>query len=349
MSKLTDREQEIIKILKTDPMISQEDLAEFVGITRSAVAVHISNLIKKGHILGRGYVFNEKTGILVVGSLYFEVEAVLSVNEKDQINLKNGGPGFEISSNLAMLDVPVSLVSVVGRDNWGEAIITSLKEAGVDTRYLVQSNELPTPRRVLIVEDRSTKKVVSDSEALEKLEYVGLHNIAVAVANAGMVVAEADLPEEAIRQLSVMARNANIRLCLVFFDGQDRGFQEHYEGTFMTVLSGLVAERLSGVVVRNLDDATQAGRILVEKGIEWVTIVLPGEGISITGKDEGHSLPLLPGHAEGEDISLSKLTAGLISGFFKGYELRQNARLSLGLAANPTGKGRDMSKKKEKD
>ena len=53
---MTQRERQILHLIELDPMISQETLAERLGITRSSVAVHISNLTKKGCIVGRGYV-----------------------------------------------------------------------------------------------------------------------------------------------------------------------------------------------------------------------------------------------------------------------------------------------------
>ena len=53
---MTQRERQILRLIEEDPMISQEMLAEKLGITRSSVAVHISNLTKKGCIAGRGYV-----------------------------------------------------------------------------------------------------------------------------------------------------------------------------------------------------------------------------------------------------------------------------------------------------
>ena len=44
---MTGREAEIYKILQTDPMISQNDIALQLGITRSAVSVYLNNMIKK--------------------------------------------------------------------------------------------------------------------------------------------------------------------------------------------------------------------------------------------------------------------------------------------------------------
>ena len=53
---MTLRERQILNWIEENPMISQEELASRAGITRSSVAVHISNLTRKGYIAGRGYV-----------------------------------------------------------------------------------------------------------------------------------------------------------------------------------------------------------------------------------------------------------------------------------------------------
>ena len=53
---MTQRERQILQLIEANPMISQQELADKLGITRSSVAVHISNLTKKGCIAGKGYV-----------------------------------------------------------------------------------------------------------------------------------------------------------------------------------------------------------------------------------------------------------------------------------------------------
>ena len=45
---ITEREQEILLLIRQDPLISQQALADRLGITRSAVAGHIMNLTNKG-------------------------------------------------------------------------------------------------------------------------------------------------------------------------------------------------------------------------------------------------------------------------------------------------------------
>ncbi len=51
---MTQRERQILRWIEENPIISQQELADKAGITRSSAAVHISNLMKKGHIAGQG-------------------------------------------------------------------------------------------------------------------------------------------------------------------------------------------------------------------------------------------------------------------------------------------------------
>ena len=60
---MTDRERQILRWIEEDPMISQQELARRAGITRSSVGVHISNLMKKGFIAGRGYVLGAESSV----------------------------------------------------------------------------------------------------------------------------------------------------------------------------------------------------------------------------------------------------------------------------------------------
>ena len=50
------REQQVLALIREDPMLPQQAIADRLGMTRSAVAAHIMNLTNKGLIQGRGYV-----------------------------------------------------------------------------------------------------------------------------------------------------------------------------------------------------------------------------------------------------------------------------------------------------
>ena len=73
---MTQRERQILNWIEADPMISQQELAERAGITRSSVAVHISNLMKKGCIAGKGYIVTRSPYVSVVGGMQMAARPV---------------------------------------------------------------------------------------------------------------------------------------------------------------------------------------------------------------------------------------------------------------------------------
>ena len=70
---MTQRERQILRWIEENPLISQQELADKAGITRSSAAVHISNLMKKGVILGKGYLVNTAPYVVVVGGVNMDI------------------------------------------------------------------------------------------------------------------------------------------------------------------------------------------------------------------------------------------------------------------------------------
>ena len=73
---MTRRERQLLEWIRENPCISQQELADKAGITRSSAAVHISNLMRKGYIAGRGYLLREAPYIAVVGGVNMDIGAV---------------------------------------------------------------------------------------------------------------------------------------------------------------------------------------------------------------------------------------------------------------------------------
>ena len=70
---MTQRERQILQLIEANPMIQQQEIADKLGITRSSVAVHISNLTKKGCIAGKGYVLRTGSYAVVVGGVNVDI------------------------------------------------------------------------------------------------------------------------------------------------------------------------------------------------------------------------------------------------------------------------------------
>lgn len=134
---MTQREKEIVAILKSEPTISQEDLALRLKITRSSVAVHIANLTKKGILLGKGYIVNEDPYVLVIGGSNIDIQGIphqpLIPHDSNigYVNVSFGGVGRNIAENCARLGITTRLLSVVGQDMYGQNMLAHAKTIGL--------------------------------------------------------------------------------------------------------------------------------------------------------------------------------------------------------------------------
>ena len=123
---MTQRERQILQWIEQDPMISQEALAEKAGITRSSVAVHISNLIKKGYIIGKGYVLRSGTYAAVVGGVNLDIGGqsdgplVPGDSNPGRVRISLGGVGRNIAHNMALLGLDVRFLTAFGDDLYAQ-------------------------------------------------------------------------------------------------------------------------------------------------------------------------------------------------------------------------------------
>src|SRR3954453_12043452 len=100
---MTATEQQIVQLLRRDPLMGSEAIARELGTTRAAVNVHLSNLGKKGVILGRGYVLNEQQSVVVLGGANMDVKArsrssiVTATSNPGTAAMSAGGVGRNIA------------------------------------------------------------------------------------------------------------------------------------------------------------------------------------------------------------------------------------------------------------
>ena len=65
---MNDREKQILKILRRNPLIQQNEIADILQISRARVAAHIMDLMRKGRIKGKGYILTEQEYCAVEGT-----------------------------------------------------------------------------------------------------------------------------------------------------------------------------------------------------------------------------------------------------------------------------------------
>ena len=201
----TDREQQILAWIKQNPLISQNELAELCGITRSGVAAHISNLMKKGYIQGKGYIVTPPSYVAVVGAINIDhygvamQDVVGESSNMGRIVSSVGGIGYNIAYNLNRLGVPNYLISVYGDDENGERVKQDAYANGIDITHAKQISHMPTSTFLSVVSAQGRQIVgLDDMQISAEITPEFLAQREQTIVNAEMVAIDSSLPSDAI-------------------------------------------------------------------------------------------------------------------------------------------------------
>ena len=206
---MTQRERQILQAIEADPMISQQDLADSLGITRSSAAVHISNLVKKGYIAGKGYVLRSGSYAVVVGGVNMDIGGrslsalVAEDSNPGTITMSLGGVGRNIAHNLCLMGTDVRLLTAYGDDFSGQKIAASCCELGIDITHALRLTDAATSTYLYIAGPQGDMALaLSDMEICKRISPAYLAANLPLIQNAQVVVADANIPEESLVYLA---------------------------------------------------------------------------------------------------------------------------------------------------
>ena len=281
---MTRRERQLLEWIRENPCISQQELADKAGITRSSAAVHISNLMRKGYIAGRGYLLREAPYIAVVGGVNMDIGAVSHDplvprdSNPGKVTTSLGGVGRNIAHNLCLLGQQVSMVTVLGQDSFAQSVRDNAAAIGLD---LSHSAVIPGGRTgtylfiagsdgdmALAVNDMAIYDHITPDFLRQRLEFIN---------RAGLVVVETNLPEESLQWLCQHCTAP------ILADPVSTIKARRLEPVLgkLTALkpNRMEAELLSGVTIRDEADVQKAAKVLLDKGVQQVYISLGSDGL----------------------------------------------------------------------
>lgn len=325
--RLTSREKEIFEVLKKEPLISQEDLAHRFGITRSSAAVHISNLMKKGVILGKGYVFNEQATIVVAGDIYVAVEVQ---EDHRTIDIRQSGSAFELSSVFARFGVTPKVVAVLGHDELGTNILQRMQKMNIDTSNIVRLTNVRTCRRVYMNQRLLYEEGFQPADmqrAFESREWVTF--------NCEYLVVDPSYQEIIYRRSMSKEEDKLPQLCTYGYPADVRDMPEYLRRYSVVVL---------GVQSHHVFDACMAKCLEYINADQQVFILTDGrQRLTYLNSWGVHDFPLLPGQEFDSESALPRLLAGAVYGLSNHYPLRQAVRIGIGAASAETSMGESVN------
>lgn len=335
---MTQRERQILQWIEADPMISQERLAEKAGITRSSVAVHISNLMKKGYIAGKGYVLRSGSYAVVVGGVNIDIGGkpfaplVPRDSNPGHVSMSLGGVGRNIAHNMSLLGVDVRLLTAFGDDVYAQRIEASCGELGIDISHALQVPGGATSTYLFLNEaDGDMALALSDMEICERITPAYLASKLSVLNNAQLVVVDTNIPEASLAYL------AGHCTAPIFADPVSTAKAVKLKpilGKLHTLKPNRIeAELLSGVKITDEASLREAARVMLETGLRRVFISLGTDGVLAADHKETVLLPCFRAEMKNATGAGDAFMAALAWAYLEGTDLKGSASCAAAAAA----------------
>ena len=325
---MTQRERQILQLIEANPMISQQTIADELNITRSSVAVHISNLMNKGHIAGRGYVLRSGSYVVVVGGVNVAIRGRAFGPMADTgttpgtVQLSPSGVGRNVAHNLSLMGTDVRLLTAYGDDVHGQKITASCSELGIDLSHARQITGGSTSTCVYLTDHTgATVMSISDMEICKKITPTYLAGHLGLLQNAQAVFCDANIPEES---LIYLAENCTAPL---FCDPVSTAKAEKMQpilGKIHTLKPNLPeTELITGIKITNDRDLETAANKLLDMGVRQVFITLGERGIYAASRERQMLLPPPAGAPVNVAGTGDAVSAALVWAHLEGLDLKE--------------------------
>ena len=332
---MTNREQEILELINNNPLASQNELADMLGITRSSVAVHITNLLKKGHILGKGYIIRDSEHVTIVGGANMDIQGFpsdkLIYNDSNvgNVKLSLGGVGRNIGENLVKLGVSTKLISVIGDDIYGSKILEEANLIGLDMQHsLILKGEATSTYLAILDEKHDMALAISSMDIYERMTVDFIKEKRNVIEGSKVCILDTNIPVDVMEYILTTHKDIDFFLDTVSTTKAKK--VKDLIQYFHTIKPNKIeTETLTGIKINNEEDLKKAADYFLNLGVKNVFITLGEDGVFYSdGENVNHmkTKPINPVNVTGAGDSF---TAAIVYGHINQLGIYESARMAV--------------------
>jgi len=270
--------------------------------------------------------------VVVVGAINIDIIARSSVaivsgdSNPGHITISLGGVGRNIAENLARLNLPIKLISVIG-DDAHQALIKQVHQAvGIDMSSTLELTNTNNSTYLAIVDhDGEMQLAVNDMGIIDQLTPTYLETQLAVINQAKAVVVDTNLSQAAIDWLME-------HISVPIFVDPVSTHKAMKLKPHLNKIYGIKPNRLEAGVLSDMTEKEDLLRGLLDQGIQEVYLSMGSQGLWLGDHSQQQLLPLPTAHVVDTTGCGDALMAGLIYGWYHGYDLIERGYWGLAMA-----------------
>lgn len=201
--------------------------------------------------------------------------------KSSMFKLGPGGKGFNQGVAANKAGANIKLVTKLGRDSFADVALDKLKEENMDTDYIFFSDEEPTGTALIMVdENTSENQIMVTLGACSTFNQSDIDKIEPIIKDSKFLLTQLETNVDAIEKVIKIASDNNVSVVL------DPAPIQEIKDDLLKMIEIITpneveAAILTGVKIKNMEDAKKAAKILLERGVEKVVITLGAQGVLV--------------------------------------------------------------------
>lgn len=235
--------------------------------------------------------------ICVLGSMNMDV--VLKVNRMAKVGetifateLNNipGGKGANQAVACSRLGANVYMISKVGIDGNGEVLVKELVKDKINVDFVFEDEKHPTGTAIITVDKEANNSIIVASGANMCIDKSEIIRAADVIKESDIIISQFETPIEATIEAFKIAKG-NKKITILNPAPAKDVHEELLKYTDIIIPNETEAYELTGIEVKDLEDAKKVAEKLIEKGVKCAIITLGAKGAAVVTKENAEVIP----------------------------------------------------------
>jgi ribokinase len=210
-----------------------------------------------------------------------------------KFDLGFGGKGANQAVAARLCGAEVFMVARVGSDLFGPATIENFKKLGIDTTHVKQVEGMSSGVAPIFVDPQGQNRILVVKGANDEVKPADVEAAAEVLKKSDCIVLQFEIPLETVYYTVDFARKHGVRCIVNPAPGQPVEM-ESLTGLDYLVPNESEAEAITGLPVRNIQDAKKCAEALLSGGIRRVIVTLGSNGSLVAGGNFSEHVPAFP-------------------------------------------------------
>jgi ribokinase len=243
-----------------------------------------------------------------------------------------GGKGANQAVAVARLGYPVHLIGRLGNDAFGSQLRSHLESSGVDITGVATSDGT-SGVAVIVVSENGENSIVVTPGANSKVTPQDIEDHLDVIRNAGMVLAQLEIPPDTVDYLAMVCARERISMILDPAPATDlpQGIFDHI--AWLTPNQNEAAFYVGDTESTNGRSTDEIARRLLNKGSHGVVLKMGEQGVFVASQDiVGTLIPAFKLHAVDTTAAGDAFNGGFATGLMLGKSPAESARFASAVA-----------------